>query len=110
MTGYVQHTSPNFLAILWISLTVTKQFAEAVRVLTVDLTVIVVTNGVDDDDDGQIDNIKLTFDTNMQSCAYDASDWGVDAAGEMNLSITGINAARPKPRKAFKVFIKRNTG
>lgn len=45
---------------------------------------------LDTDDDGQVDTIRWTMDENVTACAYEAGDWTVDTASEMNISVTGL--------------------
>lgn len=51
---------------------------------------------IDADGDGTIDNIKLTFDENIDQCTYEAGDWTVNTAGSITAVITGINTADPE--------------
>jgi hypothetical protein len=35
--------------------------------------------------DGTIDTIRWTMDENISACTYDAADWTVNTAGDMNV-------------------------
>ena len=51
---------------------------------------------IDANGNGTIDNIKLTFDENIDLCTFEAGDWTVNTAGSVTVAITGINAANPE--------------
>ncbi|MCX6744947.1 MAG: hypothetical protein NTX82_05470, partial [Candidatus Parcubacteria bacterium] len=51
---------------------------------------------IDADGDGSVDHIKITFDTNITQCDYEGGDWGVNTAGDFNISITGIDTGDPE--------------
>ncbi len=51
---------------------------------------------IDANGNGTIDNIKLTFDENIDLCTFEAGDWTVNTAGSVTLVITGINASNPE--------------
>ncbi|MFH1410040.1 MAG: carboxypeptidase regulatory-like domain-containing protein [Patescibacteria group bacterium] len=41
--------------------------------------------------DGQVDNIRVTFDENVTDCTYEAGDWNVNAGGTIAVSaVTGL--------------------
>ena len=45
---------------------------------------------LDTDNNGAIDTIRWTFDENVTACVYEASDWTVNTAGDMNVVVTGL--------------------
>lgn len=51
---------------------------------------------IDADGNGTVDNIKLTFDENIDQCNYEAGDWTVNTAGSITAVITGINTSNPE--------------
>ena len=51
---------------------------------------------IDANGNGTIDNIKLTFDENIDLCTFEAGDWTTNTAGSVTVAITGINAANPE--------------
>ena len=46
---------------------------------------------LDTDGDGTVDIIRWDMDENVTACAYQAGDWTVDTASEMNITITGLD-------------------
>lgn len=56
---------------------------------------IVGSNGdyLDTDGDGTVDVIRWTMDENVTACTYDAADWTVNTASQMNITITGLDCA-----------------
>lgn len=53
---------------------------------TVSSAVYLDTNG-----NGTVDTVRWTMDENVTACTYEAGDWTVNTASEMNLVITGIS-------------------
>ncbi|MBU1015783.1 hypothetical protein KJ657_01700, partial [Patescibacteria group bacterium] len=51
---------------------------------------------IDADADGTVDHLKWTFDSTMDQCTYEASDWFVASGSYMNISITGIDTSNPE--------------
>jgi hypothetical protein len=45
---------------------------------------------LDSDGDGTVDRIRWVMDENVTACVYEAGDWTLDTASEMNISITGL--------------------
>ncbi|MGE3278680.1 MAG: beta strand repeat-containing protein [Candidatus Altimarinota bacterium] len=46
---------------------------------------------LDMNQDGTIETIQWTLDENVTACTYEAGDWSVVTAGDMNIGITGIS-------------------
>ena len=51
---------------------------------------------IDSDDDGTVDHLKWTFDTNITQCTYEANDWVVVTPGDINVAVTGIDTSDPE--------------
>jgi hypothetical protein len=47
----------------------------------------------DDNTDGTVERIRWVMDENVTACAYEAGDWTVDAAGSLNVAITGLSCS-----------------
>ncbi|MDQ5952018.1 MAG: hypothetical protein QG626_145 [Patescibacteria group bacterium] len=45
----------------------------------------------DTDGNGTVNRVRWTMDENVTACAYEAGDWTVNTASEMNWAITGIS-------------------
>ncbi|MCR4312173.1 MAG: hypothetical protein NUV56_02720, partial [Candidatus Uhrbacteria bacterium] len=46
---------------------------------------------LDNNSDGRVERIRWTLDENVTACVYEAGDWTVNTASEMNLIITGLS-------------------
>ena len=52
---------------------------------------------IDADGNGQVDHVKLAFGQNVTQCDYEAVDWSIGTAGDINITgITGIDTTDPE--------------
>lgn len=47
----------------------------------------------DDDLNGTVERIRWVMDENVTACAYEAGDWSVAVAGDLNVTITGLSCS-----------------